>query len=280
MMTRKPMSLMIEGLSAGYARRPVIRDMTLGPIHAGHVTALVGPNAAGKSTLLLALAGLIGATGTVRLGERDLLRLSIGERATVAAFMPQALPQGVALTVLESVIAAGRASPFGDLAIAGEELRRRAIATLDRLGVADLALEFLDRLSDGQRQLVGLAQALVREPQLLLLDEPTSALDLRHQVGVMTLVRALASEGRTVMVVLHDLNLAMRWADRIVVIEQGAVYAVGTAAEALTPEVIAAVYGVDARVERCSHDRLHIIVDGARTHEPNARAKAIGGHGG
>jgi len=277
-MTRKPMSLMIEGLSAGYARRPVIRDMTLGPIQAGHVTALVGPNAAGKSTLLLALAGLIGATGTVRLGERDLLRLSIGERATVAAFMPQTLPQGVALTVLESVIAAGRASPLGDLAIAGEELRRRAVATLDRLGVSDLALEFLDRLSGGQRQLVGLA--LVREPQLLLLDEPTSALDLRHQVGVMTLVRALASEGRTVMVVLHDLNLAMRWADRIVVIEQGAVYAVGTAAEALTPDVIAAVYGVDARVERCSHDRLHIIVDGAGTHEPNARAKASGGNGG
>ena len=166
--------------------------------------------------MLLALAGLIGATGTVRLGERDLLRLSIGERATVAAFMPQTLPQGVALTVLESVIAAGRASPLGDLAIAGEELRRRAVATLDRLGVSDLALEFLDRLSGGQRQLVGLAQALVREPQLLLLDEPTSALDLRHQVGVMTLVRALASEGRTVMVVLHDLNLAMRWADRIV----------------------------------------------------------------
>ena len=277
-MTRKPMSLMIEGLSAGYARRPVIRDMTLGPIQAGHVTALVGPNAAGKSTLLLALAGLIGATGTVRLGERDLLRLSIGERATVAAFMPQTLPQGVALTVLESVIAAGRASPLGDLAIAGEELRRRAVATLDRLGVSDLALEFLDRLSGGQRQLVGLA--LVREPQLLLLDEPTSALDLRHQVGVMTLVRALASEGRTVMVVLHDLNLAMRWADRIVVIEQGAVYAVGTAAEALTPDVIAAVYGVDSRVERCSHDRLHIIVDGANTHEPNARAKASGGNGG
>jgi iron complex transport system ATP-binding protein len=267
MMARKPMSLMIEGLSAGYARRPVIRDMTLGPIQAGHVTALVGPNAAGKSTLLLALAGLISATGTVRLGERDLLRLSIGERATVAAFMPQTLPQGVALTVLESVIA-------------GEELRHRAVATLDRLGVADLALEFLDRLSGGQRQLVGLAQALVREPQLLLLDEPTSALDLRHQVGVMTLVRALASEGRTVMVVLHDLNLAMRWADRIVVIERGAVYAVGTAAEALSPDVIAAVYGVDARVERCSHDRLHIIVDGAGMHEPNARAKASGGNGG
>jgi iron complex transport system ATP-binding protein len=82
------------------------------------------------------------------------------------------------------------------------------------------------------------------------------------------------------MVVLHDLNLAMRWADRIVVIEQGTVYAVGTVAEALTPEVIAAVYGVYARVERCSHDRLHIIVDGAGTHEPDARTKVSGGNGG
>jgi iron complex transport system ATP-binding protein len=280
MMGRRPASLAIEGLSAGYPRRQVIRDMTLGPIAAGHVTALVGPNAAGKSTLLLALMGLIGAAGMVRLGDRDLLRLSIAERATVAAFMPQALPQGVALTVLESVIAACRASPLGGPAIAGEALRRRAAATLDRLGVADIALEFLDRLSGGQRQLVGLAQALVREPQLLLLDEPTSALDLRHQVGVMTLVRALAAEGRTVIAVLHDLNLAMRWADRIVVLDRGAVYAVGTAAEALTPDVIAAVYGVEARVERCSRDRLHVIVDGVRARAANGRADAAGGKGG
>jgi iron complex transport system ATP-binding protein len=279
-MARPLAPLMIERLSAGYPRRPVIRELTLSPIEAGQVTALVGPNAAGKSTLLLALIGLVSATGAVRLGERDLLRLSIAERATLAAFMPQVLPQGVALTVLESVIAACKASPLGELATAGQDLRRRAVAVLDRLGIADLALESLDRLSGGQRQLAGLAQALVREPQLLLLDEPTSALDLRHQVDVMTLVRALASEGRTVIVVLHDLNLAMRWADRIVVLDRGAVHAVGSAEEALTPDVIAAVYGVEARVERCSRGQLHVIVDGARRRDGSNHAHAAGEQGG
>jgi iron complex transport system ATP-binding protein len=276
MMARTLASLTIENLSAGHPGRPVIRNLTLPPLAAGQVTALVGPNAAGKSTLLLALTGLIGATGSARLGARDLLRLSIAERATVAAFMPQGLPQGVALTVLESVIAACKASPLGDLAAAGPDVRHRAVAALDRPGIADLSLESLDRLSGGQRQLIGLAQALVREPQLILLDEPTSALDLRHQVVVMTLIRALAAEGRTILVVLHDLNLAARWADCVVVVEHGTAHASGTAEQALTPDVIATVYGVEARVERCSRGRIHIIVDGARPSRTNEMAQAAG----
>lgn len=255
--------LLIRDLSAGYPGRPVIRDLTLPEIAAGHVTALVGPNAAGKSTLLLALAGLIRARGSVRLGTRELLHLGAAERARTVTFMPQTLPQGVALTVLESVIAALKASPIADALLDGNAVRHRAAGTLDRLGIAELGLESLDRLSGGQRQLVSLAQALVRDPELLLLDEPTSALDLRHQVTVMELVRSLAAEGRTVIVVLHDLNLAARWADRVVVFERGAAHAVGTPAEALTAQTIAAVYGVAARVENCSAGRPRIIVDGA-----------------
>ena len=257
------MTLSVRGLSAGYPGRPVIRNLTLPDIKGGGVTALVGPNAAGKSTLLLALAGLLRARGEVTFGAHDLLRLSAAERASLVTFMPQALPQGVALTVLDSIIAAYKASASGGLVVSGEDVRLRAIATLDRLGIAALALEQLDRLSGGQRQLVSLAQALVRDPRLLLLDEPTSALDLRHQVIVMTLVRALAAEGRAVIVVMHDLSLAARWADRIVVFGNGTVAAAGRPDEALTPDVIAAVYGVAARVERCSQAGLQIIVDRA-----------------
>lgn len=255
------MTLIVRGLSAGYPGRPVIRDLTLPEITGGGVTALVGPNAAGKSTLLLALAGLLRARGEVRFGGHDLLRLGAAERANLVTFMPQALPQGVALTVLDSVIAAFKASALDDSG--SDDVRRRAVTTLDRLGIAALALEQLDRLSGGQRQLVSLAQALVRDPRLLLLDEPTSALDLRHQVIVMTLVRALAAEGRAVIVVMHDLSLAARWADRIVVFGNGTVAAAGRPDEALTPDVIAAVYGVEARVERCSQSLLQIIVDRA-----------------
>lgn len=186
-------ALTISGLSTGYWHRPVIRDLALGPILPGRFTALVGPNAAGKSTLMLALAGLLGARGEIRLGSRDLQTMPISERTATVGFMPQALPQGIALTVLESVLTAYHASFPLDVPARDRDGRRRVMAALDRLGIADIALEQLDRLSGGQRQLASLAQALVREPDILLLDEPTSALDLRHQVVVMSTVRALAA---------------------------------------------------------------------------------------
>jgi iron complex transport system ATP-binding protein len=102
----------------------------------------------------------------------------------------------------------------------------------------------------------------VRDPAVLLLDEPTSALDLRHQMVVTDIVRRFADGGRIVIVVVHDLSLAARWADRIVVLGQGVAHAVGTPGEALTPDVLARVYGVRARVERCTRGRLQVIVDG------------------
>lgn len=253
--------LTISGLFAGYPSRPVIEGLDLGPLRAGEVTALVGPNAAGKSTLLLALAGLVKARGSIRLGTDDLLAMSAADRAARVAFMPQSLPQGVALTVLESVIAALRASPGADFVAGSGAVDRRAVDALARLGIADLASEALDRLSGGQRQLVSLAQAAAREPSVLLLDEPTSALDLRHQVSVMRLVRELAGEGRVVVVVMHDLNLAARWADQIAILHRGALRAHGTPAAALTREVLADVYGVAARVARSDLGHVQVSVD-------------------
>lgn len=264
-MSRADTALEISGLSAGYRNRPVIRDLTLAPIPSGGVTALVGPNAAGKSTLLRALAGLLPVQGSVRLDGADLGRVSLADRAGRVGFMPQTLPQGVGLSVLESVLSALRATPFEASANGAAKPRDRALLVLERLGLTGAALDSLDRLSGGQRQLVGLAQAVVREPRLLLLDEPTSALDLRHQVLVMSMVRALAAEGRIVVVVLHDLNLAARWADHIVVLHGGSLYAQGSPDEAITPEMLASVYGVAARVEPCSRGALQVVVDGPLT---------------
>ncbi|MCC7250638.1 ABC transporter ATP-binding protein [Hyphomicrobium sp.] len=260
-MTVTSEALRIERLSAGYPRRRVIEQLTLDPFPANRITALVGPNAAGKSTLMLALAGLIRATGSVRLGGRDILDMAVAERANAVTFMPQALPQGVALSALESVMASLKASPVAGLEARGPRVRERAFAALERLSIGDIAMEQLNRLSGGQRQLVSLAQAVIREPRVLLLDEPTSALDLRHQTQVMGLVRELASEGKVVVIVLHDLNLAARWADHIVVLRDGTAAAQGDPERAITPGMLAYVYGVEARVERSSLGHLQVSVE-------------------
>lgn len=269
-MTAMTPHLTVSNLVAGYRKRPVIRGLTLPPIRPGEVTALVGPNAAGKTTLLRALAGLIPASGSIRLGERELLPLGPAARAAITGFMPQSLPQRAALTVLEGVIAAFRASPPDIAAEPSQQLvHERAIAILDRLGIVGIALERLDQLSGGQRQLASLAQALVREPQVLLLDEPTSALDLRHQVQVMKVVRSVAADGKVVVAVLHDLALAARWADTVVVLHQGALHAIGTPHDAMTVEMLADVYGVRARIELSGDGSLLISADDV-TIEANA----------
>jgi iron complex transport system ATP-binding protein len=260
-MSARTAVLTVAGLSAGYGARPVLHELTLPPIEPGHITALVGPNGAGKSTLLRVLAGLLPARGSVKLGSHELVRASLAEHASHVSFMPQLQPQRVSLTVLESVIAALKATPVRGAVLATADAEHQAVAMLDRVGIRDLALEPIGHLSGGQRQLVSLAQAIVRDPEVLLLDEPTSALDLGHQAAVMQLVHTLAGEGRIVVAVVHDLALAARWATHVVVMHRGRLAAAGPADAAITPAILAEVYGVRARVERCSRGTLQVIVD-------------------
>lgn len=255
-------ALEVIGLSAGYGARTVIQDLNLAPLQAGQVLSLLGPNAAGKSTLLRALAGLHPAQGVVRLGELELNRLSLAERARLVTYMPQTLPQGVALTVLETLISALRASPSGDAPDGRGDEADQALAVLTRLDLQGLALRRLDELSGGQRQLASLAQAVVRSPRVLLLDEPTSALDLRHQLRVLNLVRELARErGMRVVIVLHDLQAAARVSDQIAVLNKGRIATSGSPEAAITPAMLAEVYQVRARVERCGLGQLQVMVD-------------------
>jgi iron complex transport system ATP-binding protein len=245
-----PAGLAVTGLTAGYRNRKVVSELTLPTIDVGRLVALIGPNGAGKSTLLRALAGLVPATGSARLDEAELIGLPLATLSTSVGFVPQGLPDAAALTVIESVIVALRASGANRKPMPAHEAQLKALHTLDRLGIADLALSPLRRLSGGQRQLAGLAQAVVRDPRLLLLDEPTSALDLKHQVEVMRLLRDLAGEGRIVVVVLHDITLAARWADEVVLLDRGALHSAGAPTATLTANALAAVYGVIARVEQ------------------------------
>ena len=252
--------LHVSDLSAGYRNRPVIEHLSLLPIAPGETVALLGPNAAGKSTLLRALAGLAPATGSVQLHGVELTGMPLADRAKAVTYMPQTLPQGVALTVLETVIGALEASPTGRSG--GSDSAARAMAVLGRVGIDALAMRGIDELSGGQRQLAALAQALVRSPQLLLLDEPTSALDLHHQVRVLDLARALArEEGMIAVLVLHDLQAAARIADRVVVLSEGQVTAVGSPQEAITPAVLADVWRVQARIDHCERGSLRMVID-------------------
>jgi len=255
--------LAVRQLTVGYKRKTVLHGIDLPDIAPGQVVALVGPNGAGKSTLLRTLAGLLPAMGDLHLGELDLLRCNRRERAAVLGFMPQTLPDGIALSVLETLLGALRGGDPLSAQGSARQQQEHAFSVLEQLGVQHLALQPLDSLSGGQRQMVSLAQAVIRQPRLLLLDEPTSALDLRYQNDVMSMVRQLADQGRIVVVVLHDLGLAARWADRIMVLERGRLHAAGTPAQTLTPTMLEQVYRVRARVERCSLGRVQIHVDGS-----------------
>lgn len=259
--------LQIEGLSVAYGRRRVIESLGIAPLRAGTLTVVLGPNGSGKSTLLRALAGLVRAQGSITLEGQELQHASLAERARRIVYLPQALPAAVHLRVIESLLAARKASPHTTrpLQAGSPDAVTQAAALLEHLGIAHLAMRHLDELSGGQSQLAGLAQALIREPRVLLLDEPLSALDLNHQFHVMQLVREQTRRhGMTTLVVLHDLGAALRHADRVIVLKQGQLLADGPPAQAITPALLAHVYGVQARVEPCSQGLPQVIVDGLR----------------
>lgn len=256
--------LEVLGLDVDRGRLPVIRGLDLPPFAAGEFAVIAGPNAAGKSTLLRAIAGLLPARGGLRLDGADLHGMSRAERARRVGFMPQSFDSRSGLSVLDGLLVAMNAG--GGLTggtLRGPAAAEHALSVLARFGLEPLALRPMSALSGGQRQAVALAQAMVRDPGLLLLDEPTSALDLGRQFHMLSEAQALAREGRIVIAVLHDLGQAAQWADRMVLMDHGALVASGPPEAVLTPARLAQVYGVAARVERCSEGRLQVMVDGA-----------------
>jgi iron complex transport system ATP-binding protein len=261
--------LTVTDLWFGYRTTPVLREVTLPPVRSGQLTALIGPNGAGKSTLLRCIAGLHRSTaGQIRLRPVDGSAGGMAELAgappkpTQVFYLPQEIPPASSLTVFEAVLLArGHGARRGGAARrAAERDTGRALAGLDLDG---LATRSIAELSGGQRQLVGLAQAMVRRPAVLLLDEPTSNLDLRNQLRILALVRRLAADQPTaVLVTVHDLNLAARFADEVVVLHDGVVHAAGPPDQVITPAMLREVYQVDARVH---HDQdRHLTVTAHR----------------
>ena len=254
--------LRIEHFNAGYPKRLVIQNLTVPLLPRGKITVLLGPNGSGKSTLLRSIAGLNRAQGQLWLDNNDLMQMPFVQRAEKVVYLPQSLPAGVHLHVLESIIVAQRAS--GGRSNASSEAE--VLALLEQLGIALLALSYLDQLSGGQKQLVGLAQSLIRHPSLLLLDEPLSALDLNYQFHVMDLVRKETRRRNIItVVVVHDINIALRHGDHILMLQNGTLIADGLPEEVITPQSLAKVYGVKGRIERCSQGTPQVLIDGLVT---------------
>ncbi|RJT46740.1 ABC transporter ATP-binding protein [Rahnella woolbedingensis] len=252
--------LQIRDFNAGYPKRHVIRHLNVPMLPRGKITVLLGPNGSGKSTLLRSLAGLNRAEGQLLLDGHDLMPMPFARRAEQVVYLPQTLPAGVHLHVLESIIVAQRASGGKGKASEGTD---KVMTLLRQLGIEHLALSYLDQLSGGQKQLVGLAQSLIRQPSLLLLDEPLSALDLNYQFHVMDLVRQETQKRNIVtVVVVHDINIALRHGDRVLMLKDGNLIADGEPEEVITPESLAQVYGVRGRIERCSQGTPQILIDG------------------
>ena len=253
--------LTINALHTGYRQKKIIAGLTTPTLPRGQITALLGPNGSGKSTLLRALADLNPAQGSIALNGEELTAQSSARRAQKVVYLPQSLPAGVHLHALESVVVARRASGNS-----GDNVEAEAYAILEKLGVAHLAMHYLDQLSGGQKQLIGLAQSLIRQPELLLLDEPLSALDLNYQFHVMDIVaRETRLRNIVTVVVIHDINIALRHSQYALMLKDGALVASGEPGAVVSPQNLATVYGVRGRVERCSQGLPHVVVDGLTT---------------
>jgi iron complex transport system ATP-binding protein len=226
--------------------RPVVQGATL-ELAAGRLIALAGPNGAGKTTLLRAIAGLAASTGGISLGGRDLAALSRRERARLMAYLPQGHQVHWPLAARD-VVALGR-YPHGlaDPARPGEAHARAIHAAMARTGTLPFADRAVTELSGGERARVMLARVLAVEAPVLLVDEPTASLDPRHQLTVMQDLLAESRRGVLVLVVTHDIWLAARLADEMVLMDAGRIVAHGPPGEVLTDARLAAVYGVTAR---------------------------------
>jgi iron complex transport system ATP-binding protein len=246
-------ALRLSGVGAFYGKRLAVSDVSTPALTAGEIVAVIGPNAAGKSTLFKRIAGLIGGPGEVQLSESKKGKGAI-------SYMPQDTSANAVLTVYESILLARKQGSAWSVADDDLQLIDQVMGALN---IGPIAFRDLGALSGGQRQLVSVAQTLVREPDIMLMDEPTSALDLHRQVEVLSFMQAQARQrGMIVLIAIHDLNQALRFADKVLLIADGRMRACGDPLEVINPIMLREIYGVDARIEKCSRQFDHVIVDG------------------
>jgi iron complex transport system ATP-binding protein len=240
------LKLTINKLSFNYTGIQVLKNIEL-EVGLGEMLSIVGPNGSGKSTLLKCINRILKTKqNTVLIDGKDACTLNLKELAKLMGYVPQSSTSTFPFTVFD-VVMMGR-KPYIHWNV-GERDNEIVAEMLEFLGISHLAMRHFTELSGGEQQRVIIARALAQQPQLLLLDEPTSSLDIKHQLDILCMLKTLAqTKERSVIVSMHDLNLASRFSDRMVMLKQGCIYAVGTPEAVLTEENIEAVYGIKANV--------------------------------
>lgn len=234
--------LEILNFSAGYPGQPVLQDISL-TIPSGTVTVIAGPNGCGKSTLLKALAGILTPKGSVKLDGQELLTLPPKMLAQKIAYLPQS--RQVPEITARRLVLHGRFPYLSYPRQYRQEDYAIADSALAQMGISHLAHRSLPTLSGGQRQKAYIAMALAQDTPVVLLDEPTSFLDISHQMQLMQHARLLAGSGKTVVLVLHDLAMALEWAGHLVILSEGRTVAQGSGEEVFRSGCLKNVFGVD-----------------------------------
>lgn len=243
------MKIQIDDVSFSYKGcddMPVLKEISA-LIRGPQVVSILGPNGVGKSTLIHCINKILEPTGgKVFLDDVETTEYSLKDMAKRISYVPYSSSDTFPLTVVDTVLL-GR-HPHAGWKTTDEDLRK-VYEVLERLEISDLAMRFFNELSAGQHQKVMLARGLVQEPDVILLDEPTSNLDIRHQLGISRMLRELSrTDGILVIMISHDLNIAARYSDNIILMHEGRIFAAGSPKDVLTEENIRTVYGVESKI--------------------------------
>lgn len=240
------MRLRVRDVEFSYASIPVIKDICL-EVAESEILGIVGPNGAGKSTLIRCIDRILAPQkGTVLLDGKDIKKLTRMEIARKMGYVPQSASQIFSTTVFDTVLMGRRPHLSWR---SNEKDIEKVLEVLQMLKIEDLAMRDINELSGGQKQKVFIARALAQEPDVLLLDEPTSNLDIKHQLEVMEIIKNIVRDkGISAVIAIHDLNLAARYSDRIVMMDNGRIFAAGNPSSVLTQDNIKLVYGVEVIV--------------------------------
>ena len=266
------MELKVNDVSFSYSSVPVLHDVSF-ELKDNELVSILGPNGVGKSTLIHCINKILSPTsGTVMIDGRDVSEIKLKELAKEIGYVPYSANDSFPLSVIDTVMI-GR-HPYSRWGTLDKDLDI-VYETLRMLGISHLAMRAFNELSAGQHQKVMLARGLVQEPKILLLDEPTSNLDVRHQLDVTKMLRRLSRErGILIVMISHDINIAAKYSDKIILMHKGSIFDIGEPSKVITAENLRIVYGVTAEIAK-DDDAPHVILKDALPMDEDVEEEAV-----